>query len=77
MSRLAPALFTLLSAALSGTALKAAAAPPVAEQAAQAPQAGAFAPGRIIVVPRAGLKDGDVANALGEIRGRGRRLGGS
>jgi subtilisin family serine protease len=77
MHPVAPTLGALLAGALSSIALTATAAPPVAARSPQAQQPGAFAPGRIIVVPRAGLRDGDVASALGEVRGRGRRLGGS
>ena len=74
MSRIAPAVATLLLGALSSMPLASAAAPPPDTQ---AQQDGAFARGRIIVIPRAGLKDGAMATALGEVGGRGRRLGGS
>ena len=74
MSRIAPVVGSLLLGALSSISPTASAAPPADTQ-AQAD--GAFAPGRIIVIPRAGLKDSAMASALGEVRGRGRRLGGS
>ena len=74
MSRIAPAVATLLLGALSSMPLTAAAAPPSDPQ---AQQEGTFAKGRIIVIPRAGLKDGAMATALGEVGGKGRRLGGS
>ncbi len=77
MSTATPARGALLCGAFAAVSLSAVAAPPPDTQADRQRQAGAAAPGRIIIIPRAGMKDRDVANALGEVRGRGRRIGGS